>query len=1070
MSLTKVKIAGLLLLCLTTFSFAQTNVNNLTQLNNQMGFGTTAINISNITTLGAPNFLTIAGPLTANTSSAFTISGTDSYNVTSARTNGFTGTYTGANATVFLDAGAGKNATLSSLIFTGVTIANTSSNDRIVRAANGGTANLDDVLITNATVANGTNGYNAFLLTQAGGIMNITNSFIGGTAFTAGAMNTTGGNGVIASNAGTMNIDNTQFQYNSINGTAGSTLITNTGALNITGNSLFANNRTQGAGNIIANNAGTMTVTDSVFDRNTTASAAGGAITNTAALNITGSTFKNNTSGSTGGAIDNSASGAVNIYGGTSFLNNTSGTHGGAINATGTSVVNITADGNGDVTFDGNTAANQGGAIRVDANATLNVTADGGNVVFSNNKSGTSGGAIQSVAGTSQINLTAQNGNITFEGNSDGTGAEDMNVGNVANLTVNNGDITFNDSITSSAASANSINISGTNGSVVLNADMKGHGLATGDTGFNGTVTLNSGTIKMADDSYFFNSPFIGNGGTLDRQNGSLGTIDMSNFTLNGNVNEKIDVDLASAAGSFFSDTAGTASGGGQIMISDIRLLSNAKGTTDVPVGDAAASPFLNLAPNYTLNGAIYTYNVSYIPTDGASDAFLEFIAASVAPAGFMPQVTMQGAYLNQLNAYATVLNYVGTENPCLDGRCSSYGLWVRPYGFKESVDYRDGVKVKERNAGIYVGFDTRKYDIGRDYNADFTVFAGYNDLNHDYEDVDIDQNSVALGAAAGLYKGNAFAGLTLSGTAGNGTARSNLGSADYSMETYGAALKLGYNARLSKVFVLQPSITGAYTMVSLSDFDDEVGNPVRANTLSPFTIEPGVKLLAGLSKSTYARAGISYAYTTNDKPVAYISGIQLPEIYTSNYLEYTVGAEHQFTDNFSAGLDLYARNLDRTGVGAALDLRYLFGKECKPLPVAPVAEQPVPAEAEQPVPAAQPENGPLFERNVLFGFDKYYVRAGDKDYLLKEIARLKQSGYYEIKIQGHTDNIGTKAYNQKLSVRRANAVYKVFKEQGVTDNVTVQGFGLTKPVATNKTKEGRAQNRRVEIIALKKI
>jgi outer membrane protein OmpA-like peptidoglycan-associated protein len=69
-----------------------------------------------------------------------------------------------------------------------------------------------------------------------------------------------------------------------------------------------------------------------------------------------------------------------------------------------------------------------------------------------------------------------------------------------------------------------------------------------------------------------------------------------------------------------------------------------------------------------------------------------------------------------------------------------------------------------------------------------------------------------------------------------------------------------------------------------------------------------------------------------------------------------------------------------------------------------------------------------------------------------------------EIKVQGHTDSIGSESQNQPLSEGRADAVAAYFKSNGF-QNVKSEGFGFQKPLATNKTKEGRAQNRRVDII-----
>jgi outer membrane protein OmpA-like peptidoglycan-associated protein len=73
------------------------------------------------------------------------------------------------------------------------------------------------------------------------------------------------------------------------------------------------------------------------------------------------------------------------------------------------------------------------------------------------------------------------------------------------------------------------------------------------------------------------------------------------------------------------------------------------------------------------------------------------------------------------------------------------------------------------------------------------------------------------------------------------------------------------------------------------------------------------------------------------------------------------------------------------------------------------------------------------------------------------------------IAIEGHTDSRGSKAYNKGLSKRRAETVRKALIARGIeSDRLIIKGFGEKEPIATNRTKNGRQQNRRVEIILLK--
>ena len=69
------------------------------------------------------------------------------------------------------------------------------------------------------------------------------------------------------------------------------------------------------------------------------------------------------------------------------------------------------------------------------------------------------------------------------------------------------------------------------------------------------------------------------------------------------------------------------------------------------------------------------------------------------------------------------------------------------------------------------------------------------------------------------------------------------------------------------------------------------------------------------------------------------------------------------------------------------------------------------------------------------------------------------------IQINGHTDNVGTDEYNQKLSVNRAKSVYNYLVSNGVPEKrISSKGFGSTMPIDDNETDSGRARNRRVEI------
>ena len=105
-----------------------------------------------------------------------------------------------------------------------------------------------------------------------------------------------------------------------------------------------------------------------------------------------------------------------------------------------------------------------------------------------------------------------------------------------------------------------------------------------------------------------------------------------------------------------------------------------------------------------------------------------------------------------------------------------------------------------------------------------------------------------------------------------------------------------------------------------------------------------------------------------------------------------------------------------------------------------------------------------LDERSLNFDFDKSNVKPEYYD-LLNNIKEFVEQNNYEITIVGHTDSIGSNAYNFKLSRRRAEAVKAKLLEFGLAEDriVGIEAMGEEQQIATNETNEGRAQNRRVE-------
>jgi OmpA-OmpF porin, OOP family len=133
------------------------------------------------------------------------------------------------------------------------------------------------------------------------------------------------------------------------------------------------------------------------------------------------------------------------------------------------------------------------------------------------------------------------------------------------------------------------------------------------------------------------------------------------------------------------------------------------------------------------------------------------------------------------------------------------------------------------------------------------------------------------------------------------------------------------------------------------------------------------------------------------------------------------------------------------------------------PTPIAAPAPAPAPAPVAQPAPAVASKV--TYAADAFFDFDKAVLKPAGKAKLDDLIAKVKGVNLEVIIAVGHTDSVGSDAYNQKLSIRRSEAVKAYLVSKGIEKNrVYTEGKGEKQPVADNRTKDGRAKNRRVEI------
>ena len=234
-----------------------------------------------------------------------------------------------------------------------------------------------------------------------------------------------------------------------------------------------------------------------------------------------------------------------------------------------------------------------------------------------------------------------------------------------------------------------------------------------------------------------------------------------------------------------------------------------------------------------------------------------------------------------------------------------------------------------------------------------------------------------------------------------------------------------------------------------------------------------------------YLRAGLGATLLSHDW-----SGKS--EATTRLNLHAGLGLQAALSERFLGSLEARAVRVEtqtsRTEYMALLGLGYRWGTASKQVPAvvpapvpepiqppapAPVPEVPKPAEVVKPLPPPPPTPVPAPPKKIVlneavlhFANSKANMSPAGVEAVQKVASGLKAfGGSYTLIVSGHTSSLGGKALNKSIAKRRAEAVAKVLRDAGIpAASIQTEGVGSAQPVADNKTKEGQARNRRVEI------
>ncbi|MGL0936410.1 OmpA family protein [Vibrio vulnificus] len=248
---------------------------------------------------------------------------------------------------------------------------------------------------------------------------------------------------------------------------------------------------------------------------------------------------------------------------------------------------------------------------------------------------------------------------------------------------------------------------------------------------------------------------------------------------------------------------------------------------------------------------------------------------------------------------------------------------------------------------------------------------------------------------------------------------------------------------------------------------------------LAAYTLAPKFSLPLNEKLDAFAKIGAAYMIYGDDKDLVPTGSLGLEYALTESF---KARAEYQRYQDMS---DDIVKDMDANFFG--IGITYLFGGASSAATAAAAANEtavePRPAEevkqeepvaepillAEEPKPEPKPEWVTKFSNQQynqeLFATGSSKLSAGGKQALTPLAEVLIKYPDAEAEIVGHTDSTGSEKVNQRISEQRAQAVADYLVEQGVkAEQLKVRGAGESQPIASNKTAEGRAQNRRVEV------
>lgn len=726
-------------------------------------------------------------------------------------------------------------------------------------------------------------------------------------------------------------------------------------------NGTFSNNYVEAGefamgGAVFANSI--KTISNATFDNNKAISAEknadGGAINSTHITSIENSTFSNNsaTSKSSDGYAHGGAiyTGGIESIKNSNFINNSSSFAGGAIYSYGK------IDTIENSTFANNKAGENGGALIAEAGIGT-IT----NSSFINNTSANGkGGAIYT---TKDLNIVSKNGyNSLFTGNTAKIDGKVEQNAIYMETPEDEGDVTLTLDAQSSGRFVLNDTINGNSYNLKMTGDKTGE-VYFNNKIVNANITQNNVTSYVNDASQLnYNNNLAINSGIMNINNMGLAPLHLNSFVNDGTINiNSVDINPATetmgkiTAGSYGSQT-------GTINVNGLNVLADPnpdKLQTNVFFADSAFANTVKYNGSNEYMGKIYKYTVGYSPESGefqfvrgggssGADSFNPSVLSSSVNAQAGTNATVNETFhyvfehadaFTQLpsmdrfakineNRYALSSDF-NNNIPGIAPEFNNKAGWFRPYVTFEKMNLRNSGAVNATTYGSLVGFDSDFQDLKHGWTGVTTGYIGYTGSQLRYSGADTTMNGGLIGFTQTFYKGDFWTALTLSTGASAGQTNTMYGKEDFTTLFAGVASKTGYNFEFKEgKYIIQPVWFMSYTMGKTFDYTNAAGVRIESSPMHSIMLNPSLRFIANTKNGWQPYASVGMVWNAMNESSTSANGTKLPESSIKPYVEYGVGLQKRFKDDFIAFGQAMIRNGGRNGISLTAGFRWAIGRD----------------------------------------------------------------------------------------------------------------------------------------------